>query len=215
MVPEVRGSGCTAHAAVAARDAARDGAVDAVAFQTAYDLLRDGASPSTGLAAAFDAQAEHAKSVLVLDDVDSVVDGPATAALRALCRRPPAAGDKLFVVATAADPAAACGPLATAFDETLVVPALRGPDDVARALAGIVDDPEDLVKGVGDDAFDGVGDDAFDGVGDDPYPVKALLRVAEHARATASDGGELRSLFYQGLADHVAAEKMLAEACRI
>ena len=61
----------------------------------------------------------------------------------------------------------------------------------------------------------GVGDDAFDGVGDDPYPVKALLRVAEHARATASDGGELRSLFYQGLADHVAAEKMLAEACRI
>ena len=116
-------------------------------------------------------------------------------------------GDKLFVVATAADPAAACGPLATAFDETLVVPALRGPDDVARALAGIVDDPEDLVKGVGDDAFDGVGDD--------PYPVKALLRVAEHARATASDGGELRSLFYQGLADHVAAEKMLAEACRI
>ena len=28
-----------------------------------------------------------------------------------------------------ADPAAACGPLATAFDETLVVPALRGPDD--------------------------------------------------------------------------------------
>ena len=207
QVPEVRGSGCTAHAAVAARDAARDGAVDAVAFQTAYDLLRDGASPSTSLAAAFDAQAEHAKSVLVLDDVDSVVDGPATAALRALCRRPPAAGDRLFVVATAADPAAACGPLATAFDETLVVPALRGPDDVARALAGIVDDADDLVKGVGDDAFDGVGED--------PYPVKALLRVAEHARATASDGGELRSLFYQGLADHVAAERMLAEACRI
>ena len=119
----------------------------------------------------------------------------------------PAAGDRLFVVATAADPAAACGPLATAFDETLVVPALRGPDDVARALAGIVDDADDLVKGVGDDAFDGVGED--------PYPVKALLRVAEHARATARDGGELRSLFYQGLADHVAAEKMLAEACRI
>ena len=93
------------------------------------------------------------------------------------------------------------------FDETLVVPALRGPDDVARALDGIVDDADDLVKGVGDDAFDGVGDD--------PYPVKALLRVAEHARATASDGGELRSLFYQGLADHVAAERMLAEACRI
>jgi len=199
LVPEVRGAGCTAHAAVAARDAARDGAVDAVAFQTAYDLLRDGASPSTGLAAAFDAQAEHAKSVLVLDDVDSVVDGPATAALRALCRRPPAAGDKLYVVATAADPSAACGPLSSVFDETLVVPALRGPDDVARALAGVVDDAEALVAGVGDD----------------PYPVKALLRVAERASATARDGGELRELFNAGLADHAAAERSLAEACRI
>ena len=78
---------------------------------------------------------------------------------------------------------------------------------IDKLLSGIVDDADDLVKGVGDDAFDGVGDD--------PYPVKALLRVAEHARATARDGGELRSLFYQGLADHVAAERMLAEACRV
>ena len=52
---------------LAARDAARDGAVDAVAFQTAYDLLRDGASPSTGLAAAFDAQAEHALNMMDAD----------------------------------------------------------------------------------------------------------------------------------------------------
>lgn len=55
LVPERRGAGSTAHAAFASRQAARNGAVDAVALATAYDLLRDG-DASAGLAAAFDAQ---------------------------------------------------------------------------------------------------------------------------------------------------------------
>lgn len=136
----------------------------------------------------------------MLDDVDTCLDAKATATLRALLRRPPANDDTLGVIGTAADPAAACGPLAEIFDEVLVVPALReGEAATALAASGLVEPGAcaALAEGVG------------------AVPVKALLRVAERAAAASRDADELRELFRDYFADWTAAEDLRRAACAV
>ena len=92
----------------------------------------------------------------------------------------------MLVVATAASPEAARGPLPHLFDETLVVPGLRGNAEVATALktSGLLAGDDDLADDLGRLAGD--------------MPVKPLLTIAERAAAAAeNDPNMLRSLFQE------------------